>query len=160
MMNPLAMLALDEVEIPGVLLEDTPRDKLLKSIPDKICELITEFGETTSTDQDQLILTSLDCELSAAGLTWTDLANLLKHQIVAHRVASMRGRVTAMRNHRNKQRLTEAEKKFLADVHRRGLLLSDKQEAWLQSITDSLNESADDFALRQLARGQWEGRKR
>lgn len=136
---------------------DVPHDRahLLKAVPDKIAELISQLGKTRTTDQDQLVLTSLDVELNSNGLTFDDLAGIVKMQIVAHKIASLKGRINAVKNHRNRQRLRQNELKFLNDIHKRAGLLTDKQEAWLQSITESLDESADDFAQRCLAREAW-----
>lgn len=124
------------------------RAKLLKRVPDTVADLIAQFAETKTTEQDQLVLTSLDTELKAAGLDWTDLANLLRFQIVAHRRASMQGVIQAARTHPNKMRLNDWELKFLGDIHRRDRLLTARQMTCLQSIIDSLNLSEDDYALR------------
>lgn len=131
------------------------RGKLLKGIPDSIPNLFAQFALTATSEQDQLLITSLDIELKAAGLDWQDLANLLRYQMVAHRRATMAGVINAAKAHPNRHRLSEWETKFLGDVGRRNRLLTDKQLSCLQSITDSLNMSDDDYALHVLARGEY-----
>lgn len=128
------------------------RADLLKAVPDSIPGLIEQLDATVTADQDQLILTSLEIELHAAHLSWSDLANLIRIQVIAHRTASLKGIINAVKAHPKSDRLNDKEVKFLTDIHRRNMLLTDRQASWLQSISDSLNEPDDDYALRVLAR--------
>lgn len=127
------------------------RDRLLKSMPDSIPDLVHELGETRTTADDQLVLTSLSIELNAAGLTWDDVANLIRFQIVAHRRATMRGHIQALKAHPKNGRLSEWEKGFLTDIHRRNQLLTERQMAVVHSIGESLALNDDDFALKLIA---------
>lgn len=127
------------------------RERLLKAVPDSIPDLITQFGATYTSEQDQLVLTSIGIELNAAGLHWHDLANLIRFQVVAHRKATVAGMINAAKCHPNAQRLTDWDRKFLTSVaHRKGLL-TERQLACLQSITDSLELDDDAYALLVLS---------
>jgi hypothetical protein len=120
------------------------------AVPESIPDLIVKFGDTVHADEDQLLISQIDIELKAHSFTWDDLANMLRCQVVARRRANLKGRIDALLHHPNKDRLIPKETKFLADIRRRGTLLTERQEAWLQSITDSLSDSDDDHAQRVL----------
>lgn len=125
--------------------EGVGRAHLLKSFPESIPDLFIEFAKTSKASQDTLILASLDWELKAAGLEWRDLANLLRYQVVAYRRANMAGMVQAAKVHPNLIRLTQWEVDFLDSIGKQKRLLSDKQLSCLQSITDSLNMSDEEW---------------
>lgn len=116
---------------------------LTKSLPESVPDLFGQFGLSQTAEQDQLLLTSLSIELREANLTWKDLGNLLRYQLVAHRKPTMSGVVQALKAHPNHNRLSPWSVKFLDDIARRKTVLSEKQISCLQSISDSL-ELADE----------------
>lgn len=128
------------------------RSKLFKSLPDSIPELVAQFDRTTTSGQDQLVITSIDFELKQAGLKWFDLGNLLRFQLAAHRRCTVTGFVNATLAHPNKARLTEWEVNFLRDIAGRKFLLSEKQLACVQSIADSLDLTEGEWTSRPVQR--------
>lgn len=130
------------------------RTHLLKAVPETIPDLFVQFEKTATAAQDQLLVMSIDVELKEAGLKWSDLANLLRFQIVAHKRATMSGFINATKKHPNHHRLSKWETDFLDSLSRRKVLLTDKQLACLQSVADSLDMSEAEFAERVKANGE------